>query len=205
MEYKTNRFFLDYGSTYEDLHGRLTSSEEEKLDEKSLRVQYSLSSTNLQGTVTKVFNSEMDFTVYKKLILFLLIKERNSDDTNQVFVFRLGNAVDRYYEWRIPIAGLATLTNALDTGIKSWHKLEFMLNPDNDGDKFKVYINGTDYGTATLSAKQPNLRNVNRSTIGIDATGASQPVSGEFWVNEAYLDDAIKRTGSAYSTPWRGE
>ena len=203
MVYKTNRIFLDYSGTFEDLHGRLSSSEEEKLDEKSLRIQYDLSSTNQRGTVTKVFNSNMDFTVYKKLVLFLLVKERNSDDTNQMFVFRLGNAADRYYEWRIPITSLATLTNALDTGIKRWHRLEFLLNPDDVADKLKVLVNGTDFGTAILSPKRPNLREINRSTIGIDATDAAQPVSGEFWVNEAYLDNAKKRTGSAFS--FRGE
>lgn len=210
LEYKNNRIYKEYPDMFEDLHGRMSKAEEERQNEKALQIKYDLSNQSRVsnqfgtiGTVTKIYNANMDFTYYKKLNLFLYIKEK-AGHTNEFFLIRLGNAEDRYYEWRLPMADLATAADASAAGGKKWHKLELHLNPEQSDQRLKLYVNGRDYGKATLTSKRPNLREVNRASFGIDVTGSSQSSSkGEIWINEAHLFDDRTRSGSAWSV--RGE
>ena len=207
-DYKDNRIYKEYPDDFEDLHGRLSAVEEERLHERALQIKYNLSNQTRSsnqfgtfGTVTKTYNSNLDFTIYKKLKLYLFIKEK-AGHTNEYFIYRLGNSTDRYYEWRIP---LVNLHRAIEAGTqKKWHLVEIFLNPDDVSKRLHVYANGIDYGKAVLSAKTPNLRQVNRVTVGIDVTGTTDAENkGEIWVNEVHLTDDRKRTGRAWSL--RGE
>ncbi len=115
--------------------------------------------------MTKIFNSNLDFTSYKKLTLFLFVKDK-ATHTNQRFVLRLGNAPDRYYEWKVPLGGITTAAQATAAGKKKWHKVDVLLNPDDGSKKFHIMVDDTDYGPAAITPKQPNLREINRSHPG---------------------------------------
>ncbi len=193
-EYKANRLYQEYPDDFEDLHGSLSSSEEGKLNEKALQLKYDfVSSTVTNGTVTKLYNSNMDFGFYKTIIFYMLQKEK-SNDPDDYFVFRLGNDSERYYEWKIQLTNVQSADEATASGDKKWKKYRIKLIPDDDSERLHLFTGTTDLGPATLSVKPPNLKEVNRVTVGVIGDN-----KGELWVNEIHIDDDEKEKGVAYS------
>lgn len=198
-EYRNNRIYTEYGDLFEDLHGDLSSAEEEKFDEKALQIKYSLGGVNSSGSVAKVFNSKIDFTIYRKLNLFLYIKERPQSDTNQVFIYRIANSENRYYEWRIPLTMLPVAADAAVAGKKKWQKITVHLDPDDVSLKMHATSGDLDFGVARETPLKPNLREITRTVAGVDAGGASTLCNGELWLNEVHLSDDKSKKGSAWT------
>ncbi|HPH01407.1 MAG TPA: hypothetical protein PK297_00435 [Spirochaetota bacterium] len=205
-EYRDNRIFREYRDDFEDLHGTMSNTEESEFNEKALQLQWNLSNmprdsggTGSFGSVTRVYNTTLDFSFYRKMVLYMFVKEK-AGDTNEAFVFRLGNSDDRYYQWRIPLTSLEKAGEAVSAGRKKWHKLEFDLDPGTTGDRFVVRKDGVILARATTSPKKPNLREVTRATVGVDTTGSLLPDNrGELWVNEGHLADDVTKSGTAFS------
>ena len=122
----------------------MSSTEESEFNEKALQLQWNLSNmprdsggTGSFGSVTRVYNTTLDFSFYRKMVLYMFVKEK-AGDTNEAFVFRLGNSDDRYYQWRIPLTSLEKAGEAVSAGRKNGTSSEFDLDPGTTGDRFVV-------------------------------------------------------------------
>ncbi len=216
-EYAANRFYnpqssdsntQDRSRIFEKLHGPKTISEANQYNEKSLEIVYHLSNATINtnilpisggttGVLIKRYSFSIDISKYKYLNYYIYIPDKDETGaaiklpgdtyTNENLVFILGNSVNSYYKWKLPL-------NYIDKN--AWHNIQI-----NIYDQLKQLIDNQtiDGYDKPISTGFPNVQDINYIEIGVETSSTNEPVNnGVIWVNEMYVSSDISSIGTAY-------
>lgn len=147
--------------------------------EQALRINYTLSPGS-SGTVHSAFPKAEDFSKYKQVKFFLYPRSITQDE---IFFFRLGTETD-YYEY----------SRELSTGNWSLETIDFKV--------FEKMLGAGQSSTTTVTGVtyringSPKRTNITQIKIGI-CNSTDTVKTGEFWINEIFLDGVEIITGDA--------
>jgi hypothetical protein len=164
------------------ISGLISGPQPTKKKEQALAFRYDFAAGTQGSSVTanSVSGSPMDFTSYGAVRMFVF-----GNGSGQTFFFRAGSDTD-FWEFSVPI----TWTGWQEVRIKqvdpSGNQRPNTWEPDA----------GNPPGAATRRQGNPNLTLVAQLKVGVlnNSIGSS---TGEIWINEIHVGDAITRVGFA--------
>ena len=156
-----------------------------KRREQALAIQYRRTGvTVVDSTVTvkEVFTRGLDFSEHETLKFFV-----HGDNSGNEFIFRIGNSVVNYLEFKAPMNFSGWRLYSLD-----------ILDKNRDGQLDRnVAKDFNAFWQRRVGA--PSLRNITEVTYGIVVPpGAAQGTASTFYFNEVHLTESVKITGNAY-------
>ncbi|MCD6413839.1 MAG: hypothetical protein J7L54_06820 [Elusimicrobia bacterium] len=138
-----------------------------EIREQALKITYNLSGGATGWTYATY--SRMDISIYKEINFFA----RGENSGNEIFL-RFGTDDKNYYEY------------SFTDNFSGWKKFAISLEDNN-------YDKKPDGFQKTLG--KVSLNNITKIYIGVRSN--QNPASGEIWINDIYVDNAMKEKGFA--------
>jgi hypothetical protein len=174
-----NRFSRAYPSLYEELHGDSRYRSNNDLVEKTLKVFFDATTTNLtqgnEATLSRRFGTTADLTNYKTLKLFLYVPPSETIPADMSFIVRILSSQDEKLEATIQGSGFSNGWNEIAVELRS---------------PYTVRVNGSDIGTMTVSAILSVLKRVSEIQFGFLADTGDLTSALEVWLDEWVLVDS---------------
>lgn len=167
-EYLDDSFIRNERTAYEEIHGKKTNTEIQRIQEAALKFEFNgnESPSLRELTATRTIASGMDFSYYRKVRLWVNYRSGFSSQTK--FIFRVGSSDTDYWEFEAPI------------DISGWQRLDYSLKSS----------------AAVRKSGRVNLRAIKRLVIGV--RNPNQAPSGEIWINDITVADPIILQDDAY-------
>jgi Motility related/secretion protein len=185
-----------------------------EFNEKGLKIVYEAVDTGERAEVFNRFPQRpQDFLTYRQMRLWAVARKGDWSSTEPLFFFvKVGEDADNFYLYRTPL-NLVTDPNGVTRqdwlpeiliDFDEWIDLrrraeeELIFNPpDASGKPFTIWSADSTYAVVLKDrARAPNLAAVREVSVGV-WNERGMPTSGEIWVNEMRLSDAIRDAGVA--------
>ena len=179
-EYLSDSFIRNRNREYEDLHGKKTNTERERIREAALKINYDFSSALCNANceyayVRRVFTPSLNLRYYSKLNIWVNYIQLNTP-RDSIFI-RIGSSDEDYIEFHSEIQG------------RGWQLLTFDV-PEQ--------LNSTECILPAVETNGcPNLKEVNTMAIGVSNQGGLN-MRGVIWVNDLFVSDPRIQGDDAY-------
>ncbi|MCX5778159.1 MAG: hypothetical protein NTU66_02925 [Elusimicrobia bacterium] len=164
---------------YQQLYKTQTTTTKAKEQALSLKYNVVGTTTTQLGAVLVYSGRPYDFSSYGNLKFFVYCKQAQGD----TFFLQAGGSDLNYYEYSMPIPA---------EWVNTWQLIT--IRQVGSANKADHWVSDDPRATIKLVGT-PNLANISQLKIGVRAVG---PKTGEVWVNEIHVSDAMKKSGEAW-------
>ncbi len=168
-DYRADSFLIRQKGTYESLYGSSSTDDIDSESETALQIDYNIPASNSNVSIKRKFSKEIDIRFYKTMNIWFNARSINAAN---VIGFILGSSDSDYIEYRYtPDYTLL------------WREIMLKLSDNSGGSIEKYKVTGS-----------PDLKRIKY----IKAVIYGSNTTGSIWLNEIYVSEPEKLSGSAH-------